>query len=247
MSIPESPAEHDHPDVLLPLLTASAGHLLRTVEVLTTEQIRAASLLPDWTRAHVLVHLARGADSRLRLLTTARGGTDLPQYPDEATRAGEIRQGVLRDTESIRVDLRTSLGELLSAIAEHPAEAWDVPVRWLGGGLRPVRGVLWSLLRELEVHHVDLATSYVPADWLAAFVTRELRNTVSGLKGDPAMPPVRISADEEASQRDAGGGPGPLVSGPAADILAWLTGRSQGTALTVDPPGALPRVPAWRQ
>ncbi|MFF1556126.1 maleylpyruvate isomerase family mycothiol-dependent enzyme [Streptomyces sp. NPDC058279] len=245
MRISENAA--DHPSVLLPVLRVSADNLLRTAKNLTAEQLRGPSLLPEWTRAHVLVHLARSADSRLRLLTTARGRADLPQYPDEATRAREIRQGVRRDAATIRVDLETSLGGLLHAIAEHPAEAWDVPVRWLGGGLRPVRGVLWSLLRELEVHHVDLASSYTPSDWPVALVMRELRETVRRLNDDPGMPPVRINVDEVAPHLGIGDGPGPLVRGPAADVLAWLIGRSDGTALSVHPPGALPGVPAWRQ
>ncbi|MGW0903144.1 hypothetical protein [Streptomyces sp. NPDC002853] len=35
-------------------------------------------------------------------------------------------------------------------------------MRWLGGGLRPVRGVVRSMLREVEVHHTDLATGHGP-------------------------------------------------------------------------------------
>ncbi|MFD6880178.1 MULTISPECIES: maleylpyruvate isomerase family mycothiol-dependent enzyme [unclassified Streptomyces] len=240
-------SDTDHPSSFLPALTVSTDHMLRTVSLLTAEQIREPSLLPGWTRAHVLVHLARGADSRLRLLTAARGGPDLPQYTDEATRAHEIEQGARRDAEAIRVDLGTSLDALLRGIEEHPDEAWDTPVRWLGGSLRPVRGVLWSLLRELEVHHVDLAATYTPADWPTVFAIRELRETVRELSDGPAMPPMRISADEDPSEHGIGAGPGPRVQGTAADLLAWLTGRSDGTALTIDPPGALPRVPPWRQ
>ncbi|MFH8893812.1 hypothetical protein [Streptomyces sp. NPDC017949] len=58
---------------------------------------------------------------------------------------------------------------------------------------------------------------------------------------------MRISADEDPSGHGIGAGPGPRVQGTAAGLLAWLTGRSDGTALTVDPPGALPSVPSWRQ
>lgn len=247
MSLPDTSPEHDRPGILLPSLTGSADRLLRSAKAFSSDQVRAPSLLPGWTRAHVLVHLARGADSRLRLLTAARGGADLPQYPDEETREREIRQGVQQDAEALRVDLETSLDALLRAIEEHPDDAWDVPVRWLGGGPRPVRGVLWSLLRELEVHHVDLAAGYAPADWPAAFALRELHTTVGRLDDDPAMAPVRIATAEEAVVRTVGEGPGPLVRGSAAEVLAWLTGRSDGHALSVEPPGALPRVPPWKR
>jgi maleylpyruvate isomerase len=39
----------------------------------------------------------------------------------------------------------------------------------------------------------------------------------------------------------AGAGPGPVVEGPAADIAAWLIGRSDGSGLRVE--GTLPAVP----
>lgn len=237
----------DQSRVLLPLLTVSAGLVLDSARALTGERMHSPSPLPDWTRAHVLVHLARGADSRVRLLTAARTGNDLPQYPDEETRAREIRDGALREPDVIRTDLAGSLHTVLRAIASHPDTAWDVPVRWLGGGGRPVRGVLWSLLRELEVHHVDLAAGYTPADWPRAFVVRELRETVMRLRHDPAMPSVRIRLVDDGSVYSTGDGAGPLVIGSAPDILAWLTGRADGSTLTTHRTGALPAVPAWRQ
>ena len=38
----------------------------------------------------------------------------------------------------------------------------------------------------------------------------------------------------------------PVVAGPAHALAAWLTGRTSGDRLTVDPPGPLPPVPEWR-
>lgn len=240
-------AEPDRPATLLPHLTLSVNRLLRSAESLSDEQFEAPSLLPGWGRAHVLVHLARGAESRMRLLTAARGGADLPQYPDEASRERSIEQGARQDPGSIRSDLESSLNGLLHAIADHPPQAWDVPVRWLGQGRRPVRGVLWSLWRELEVHHVDLAARYNPSDWPAAFVFRELRGIVTQLSDTAAIAPVQIHADEETRRLSTDDHPGPVVQGPAAELLGWLTGRSNGSSLRVDPPGPLPRVPPWKQ
>ncbi|MEU9029431.1 maleylpyruvate isomerase family mycothiol-dependent enzyme [Streptomyces sp. NPDC048383] len=237
----------DQPHVLLPLLTTSAEQFLSTARSLTARQTRAASPLPGWTRAHVLVHLARGADSRVRLLTAARTGDDHPQYPDEESRARDIATGALREPDVIRSDLTKSLHGLLKAIAAHPAAAWDVPVRWLGGGRRPVRGVLWSLLRELEVHHVDLAAGYTPADWPHAFVIRELNETVLRLQRDPSMPSARIHVVDEGSTHSTGDGAGPHVAGCAHDVLAWLTGRTDGSNLTTGRTDTVPTVPAWRR
>ncbi|MFK8910499.1 maleylpyruvate isomerase family mycothiol-dependent enzyme [Streptomyces sp. YS-3] len=234
------------PAALLPLLRTSVERLHASVATLTDDDVRAPSLLPGWTRAHVLTHIARSADSRTRLLTAARTGEDVPQYRDEAQREREIQEGSERPAAALAEDLRGALGGLLTAAGEHPADAWDVPVRWLGEGRRPVRGAVGSMLREVEVHHVDLAHGYRPADWPPFFVARELATTVAGLRNRDDFPGMVVSADEDRVVRPVGDGEGPRVSGPAAELLGWLTGRTDGRGLSVDPAGVLPKLPAWR-
>lgn len=46
------------------------------------------------------------------------------------------------------------------------------------------------------------------------------------------------------SGRRLPGGPAAVVSGPAADRLAWLLGRADGSALAVAA-GPLPTLPRW--
>lgn len=237
----------DSPASLLPLLRTSVGRLLATAAALSDEEVRAPSLLPGWTRAHVLTHLARSADSRSRLLASARSGTDLPQYADEAQREREIEEGADRPAAVLLNDMDTALHRFLAAAGDHPQDAWEVPVRWLGGGLRPVRGAVGSMLREVEVHHTDLATGHGPTDWPAFFVARELETTVRRLRADPDAPPMTLRADEDQTARVVGDSQGPRVTGPAAELLGWLTGRTDGSALTVEPPGPLPTPPAWRR
>ncbi|WP_186785491.1 maleylpyruvate isomerase family mycothiol-dependent enzyme [Streptomyces misionensis] len=236
----------DSPASLLPLLRTRVDRLLATAAVLSDEEVRAPSLLPGWTNAHVLTHLARSADSRHRLLAAARSGLDLPQYADEAQRAREIEEGAGRPAAVLVDDMETALRGFLAAAGDHPADAWEVPVRWLGGGLRPVRGAVGSMLREVEVHHTDLATGHGPDRWPALLVARELRTTVQRLRDDPAAPPMTLVAVEDRVPRVVGAGAGPRVTGPAAELLGWLTGRTDGGSLAVEPPGPLPTPPVWR-
>jgi maleylpyruvate isomerase len=234
------------PTVLLPLLRTSVDRLLASAGDLDDDDVRAPSRLPGWSRAHVLTHIARSADSRTRLLTAARTGADLPQYRDEAQREREIEQGAGRPAAELADDLEAALHGFLKAADSQPEHTWDVPVRWLGGGLRPVRGTIRSMLREVEVHHTDLATGHRPADWPPCLVERELARTAETLNDRPDAPAMVLLADEDQVLREVGDGGGPRVSGPAAELLGWLTGRTDGTVLTVDPPGPLPTVPAWR-
>ena len=54
--------------------------LLGTARVIAEPDLRQPSLLPGWTRAHVLAHLARGADAMRTLMIGARSGQDRPAY-----------------------------------------------------------------------------------------------------------------------------------------------------------------------
>ncbi|GGR03726.1 maleylpyruvate isomerase [Streptomyces cinereoruber] len=234
------------PAALLPLLRTSVERLHASAAALTDDDVGAPSLLPGWTRAHVLTHIARSADSRTRLLTAARTGADLAQYDDEAQREREIEEGAGRPAAELAADLRGALGGFLTTAAEHPDTEWEVPVRRLGGGMRPVRGAVGSMLREVEVHHTDLGRGHRPADWPPFFIARELATTAAGLRERDDAPGMVLIADEDRVLRPVGGGRGPRVSGPATALLGWLTGRADGHGLTLDPPGPLPDVPAWR-
>ncbi|MEU1087947.1 maleylpyruvate isomerase family mycothiol-dependent enzyme [Streptomyces sp. NPDC005892] len=235
------------PAALLPALRTSVELLLASATALGDGDVRAPSLLEGWSRAHVLTHVARSADSRCRLLAAARTGADVPQYADEAHREREIEAGADRPAAELAKDLGTALHRFLEAAADHPEDAWDVPVRWLGGGLRPVRGAVGSMLREVEVHHTDLRTGHLPADWPPSFVARELTATAAELGGRVDAPGLVLHAEDGgAPPYRTGDGNGPHVMGRQADLLGWLTGRTAGEGLKVDPPGPLPAVPAWR-
>jgi maleylpyruvate isomerase len=45
----------------------ATGRLLATAAALTDAQAREPSLLPGWTRGHVLTHIARNADGMVNL------------------------------------------------------------------------------------------------------------------------------------------------------------------------------------
>src|SRR5262249_1207796 len=108
-------------------------------------------------------------------------------------------------------------------------------------GPAPVALVPWRRLREVEVHHVDLAASYAPADWPEAFAHRVLHELAGGLDGIS----LTLRPDHLGHPVKVGDGGVPEGSGPAYPLGAWLAGRSPGTGLTVDPPGPLPTVPDW--
>lgn len=91
-----------------------------------------------------------------------------------------------------------------------------------------MRGAVASLRSELEYHHVDLAAGYAPGDWPADFVATELRRVTALMDRRADAPPVTFTA---AAAVRVGTVPPVDVTGPPSAILAWLSGRGDGSDL----------------
>jgi maleylpyruvate isomerase len=229
------------PLVLMTDVEKATEALLRTAERLDDGAIAAPSLLPGWTRGHVLTHLARQADAMTNLLTWARTGVETPAYPSAQARTEGIEAGAERPPAEQIADLRATHERMADAAAAMPAEAW---VFVIPGRNQSTAALPWVRLRELEVHHVDLAVGYTPTDWSDGFALRLLREIVQDAGDAPAMVlrpfgidhPLTIGRSDDA----------PVVSGPTRALAAWLAGRGYGAELTVAPDGELPTPPTWR-
>ena len=222
------------------MLAGSAARFLVTAQALTDGDLHQASALPGWTRAHVLTHLAQAADSRTGLLRAARAGRVGRQYPSEQARADAIDAGARRPPAAIQADLHRAVQDCLTAIREHPRHLWDAPGIWLGPpGRRPVRGVVTGLRRELEYHHVDLAAGYQPANWPDDFAPSELSLVTAWMNRRGDAPPMTLTGPT-ALYIDTS--PPVDITGPPAALLAWLSGRSNGSGLHPDAAG-LPALP----
>ncbi|MBF9066825.1 maleylpyruvate isomerase family mycothiol-dependent enzyme [Streptacidiphilus fuscans] len=233
------------PAEILGEITAATEHLLRTAEQLTDAEVRAPSLLPDWSRGHLLSHLARNADGGRRLLTWARTGVETPEYPSLAARAREIEAGADRSAAELLADVRDSAAAFEAEYRSMPPEAWHRTVRWTAGQEHPAARAADSRLCEVLFHHADLDAGYAPSDWPSNFVASLLARVVTSFNGRDDAPAVRLLATDTGADYTVGGGEqlAPTVRGTQHALLAWLVGRSSGADLTVDDAGALPTPP----
>ena len=222
-------------------LAQSADRFLGAVRTLADDDVRQASALPGWTRAHLLTHVAQGADSRTGMLRAARSGLIGEQYRSEQARADAIEAGARRPAAVIRADVDRAVEECLTAMRQHPAGLWDAPAIWLRGGRGPVRGAVASLRSELEFHHVDLAAGYAPDDWPAEFVATELPRVTALMSHRADAPSMTLIAAAAAAVR-IGTVPPVDVTGSPAAVLAWLSGRGAGSGLDTGATG-LPSLP----
>jgi len=227
-------------------VTAATDRLVGSVERLDPAALREPSLCTGWTRAHVVSHVARNADGLTNLLTWAGTGVETPMYSSADAREADIAAGAARDAGVILDDLHASARRFSAAVASLPDEAWERQVRMgaaAAGATIPARRILWQRLKELELHHVDLVTGYTPADWAPWFVDRALAETLRMFGRRDDVPGLNLVVDGTAERLGPGGET--TVSGSAPAMLGWLTGRSVGDDLAVEPAGPLPALPAW--
>jgi maleylpyruvate isomerase len=235
---------HSDPLALMIEVDRATGRLLDTAGRLDDAGVAGPSLLPGWTRGHVLAHIARNADGLTNLLTWARTGIRTPQYPSWQSRNDDIEAGAGRPASTHADDLRAAVDRFAGAAAEMTPAAWAVVLDTENP--QPAARIPWRRLREVEVHHVDLAAGYGPADWPDAFSHRLLHEVCAHLRERPEASPLLVHAADLGHDLAIGEPAGaPTVTGPAYALAGWLTGRTEGDGLSITPTGPLPTLPDW--
>ena len=171
----------------------------------------APSRLPGWTVGHVLTHLARNADSIVRVFAAAERGETIYRYAGGmARRDEEIEAGAVRPAAELVTDVRTTIWQL--------EQAWSTHTRWDGRSREspdreiPVSDLPFARWREVEVHRADLGLGYDPSDWPAEYVRQDLRRMEMRWN---ARRPMGMTGLPQAA-----------LAAPPHERLAWLLGRT---------------------
>ncbi|HEY0948618.1 maleylpyruvate isomerase family mycothiol-dependent enzyme, partial [Nocardioides sp.] len=215
------------------LLPEATRRLIRTADELDETAYAGPSLLPGWSRAHVLAHLALNAEGLAGALAGIVEGRAVSMYASQEARDGDIEGLAGQDPAAIRTRLLGASTDLTDAMAAIPPDAWQTTIeRVPGGPVFPASAVADMRLREVEIHHVDLAAAYDRADWPAAFAARLVDGALARRRAaQDGEPGFSVHAtDLDRSWDDDG--TGPAVAGTAADLGWWLTGRGRGEGLT---------------
>jgi maleylpyruvate isomerase len=227
-------------------MRAGTELFVRHASALDADTVRAPSLLPGWTRAHVMAHVARNAEALRRLADWARTGEETPMYAGPAQRAEEIETSARHDFERLKSDLvatSATLEERLSALA---GPQWTNQIRTARGRLVPATEIPWMRVREVWLHAVDLGTGFhvsgIPADVVNAL----LDDVTTAFDARADVPPLTLKADDRPATWTVRKGDDAIATtGAAADLLGWLTGRTTpGTVTAPDHPN-LPAIPPW--
>jgi len=220
-------------ETLRGLVRTATQRLLGDTILVTEEQWRAPSRLPEWTRGHVATHIARHADALCRLVNWALTGKRLDMYPSPEHRAKEIDAGSGRSGLDFQIDMDTSAGRLSSAFDElDGADAWDAGVEMRGGVKVPARLLPLARLLEVVIHHVDLDIGYEitdidtqTAEWLLEWSTFRLRDREE-------FPKLELTSDSGLTAAIGTVGEPVAVSGSSGQLVGWLLRRTDGSAVT---------------
>ncbi len=226
---------------LLELLDSGTRRLVRSVDTMTDDQWRQPSLLPGWSRAHVVAHLTLNAEGLSGALEGIHEGRPAPMYASSEARDKDIVDLAMTSPSSLRdrfLASTTVIGEWVEELADNLAGS--MIERTPGGRRFPAGDVVVMRSREVEIHHADLALDYTAADWPPEFVVL-LMDSRAGADHD-GEPFVGHATDLGRSWQFGTGGP--TVSGAASALAWWLTGRGTGDGLTSDD-GRVPRMEPW--
>ncbi|MER6527287.1 maleylpyruvate isomerase family mycothiol-dependent enzyme [Streptomyces sp. NPDC001508] len=225
----------DHAHDLVSVRTAS-DRLLIAAAALDNAAVTESSRLPGWTRGHILAHLARNADALVNVLEGR------PMYASAEARDADIERDAPRPLDVQLADLRNSAARFHN-VGAAPAD-WTRTVELRNGVVDAAWRVPFRRWAEVELHHVDLGIGYELEDLPAEFVVREIDFLAERFRGHRDVPATSLADDEGHTWATGGGAEGgPIaVEGSAADLLGWLAGRRDGSALRAVG-GPLPTLP----
>ncbi|MGV9296584.1 maleylpyruvate isomerase family mycothiol-dependent enzyme [Amycolatopsis sp. NPDC003676] len=210
----------------------------RVAEAMPETAFAEPSALPGWTRAHLLTHLARNADALGNLLTWAETGVERSMYGPGNARDDDIEAGAGRAPAEIVADLVASGKRLTDHAARLSDETWAARVRHRHGGELTGADVLTLRLSETTIHLVDLDAGH-DFDSATALLGEHLDAVIATLirMCPRPLPSFRIT---DGVRTWTFGDGGDLVTGTPGTVLAWLTGRGDGSALSGPVPEMAP-------
>lgn len=233
------------PTELRTALREADGRLLRTVDGLDDRALGEPSLLPGWSRAHVVAHLVLHGEAVGGVLEGVVRGEEVPMYPSQAERDHAVDELAGAGGAELRGRLLETTGRFRDVLDRLSETQWDGLVRRLPGAQPfPARDLPVTRLREVEVHHADLGTGYSCDDWPTAFAVDLVDTLVVDRAGQGPLGLVAGDLDRTwwvgGEAEDAC-----VADGPVRRLAWWLLGRGDREGIHLSP-GRPPGLGRWR-
>jgi maleylpyruvate isomerase len=232
----------DLPDRLL-IARRGTAYFAQHLAQLSDEALDADSLLPGWSRRHVLAHLGHNAAALCRLMDWATTGVETPMYESTEQRAREIDEGATLSAAGLRNLFDHSVARLEDKWRHAPASAWSAQVRTAQGRLVPASETAWMRTREVWIHAVDLGNGGRFGDFPLVVLESLLDDVVAMWRRKDVGGGLVLRVEDRNSvavQPDSQ--PLGTVAGSLAAVTRWAVGRG---ASRVEISGDLDVPPRW--
>jgi maleylpyruvate isomerase len=234
----------------LALMSEGTAYFDRTLAQLPDMGFDGSSLLPDWSRRHVIAHVCYNALGLLRLVHWAATGIETPMYASSEERDAEIERGAALPAGELRALVVRTSNELDEGWRALTDEAWHAQVRMRQGPQIPATTTIWLRTREVWLHAVDLNSGATCDDFPPALIDRLLSNVLSAWRGrasEEGIPNLVLSPTDRGAPKGIGAVDDPsaiVIRGTAVDLTRWATGRGY-LGITTANGKPVPVAPRW--
>lgn len=218
-----------------------SGMVMATVTSLADDELGKPSKCKGWTRAHVIAHLARGADAMTNLATWAVTGQATPAYESREKRDADIEAAAKLSAAVLAADLEQANARLLEAFQSLKEGVQVETLPTLFSGEINALSLPARRTTELIVHHNDLDTTW---EWHEAdpdSILDAIEVCVRRLQINPDSPGLQIIAGE-GEEWTVGDG-SYKIEGYYEELLAFLARGQVEEGLQYE--GVLPKLPPW--
>ena len=234
------------------LLQARRGtaFFARKLSELTDDELDGGSLLPGWTRRHVVAHVGYNARAIARLVEWAATGVETPMYPSTEVRDHEINFGATLSPIALRNLFDHSAVHLSVEWRDLPDRDWANEVKTVQGRTVPSSETVWMRTREVWIHAVDLGNGATFGDIPAPVLERLLRDITGAWKtrGTDAGLLIKVTGTEVAGTDltfgDTSATDPTIITGPLPAVVEWATGRGTTGVTAARGTEGLTNVPA---
>jgi maleylpyruvate isomerase len=219
--------------VALKDVRAMADRLLALTADLDEATARGDSVLPGWSRGHVITHIANFSEAMTRQVNEALQGRLVEVYDGgRPARDAAIEAGADRPAAELRTHLNEAVSTLLASWDKVGPTDWPLPILHRNSNLSAGLQATW---RELTIHTSDLNLAFTPADWSDDFCLHLL----DFLR--PRTPDnVHLILQAGETTWDNGTGEDVTLQGTLTDLTAWYAGRPTPGPITGPTPDLLP-------
>ncbi len=210
------------------LLQARRGtaFFARKLNELSDAELDGATLLPDWTRRHVVAHVGYNARAIARLVEWAATGVETPMYPSPEARNHEINFGATLPPIALRNLFDHSAVHLSVEWRDLPDPRWANEVRTAQGRTVPASETVWMRTREVWIHAVDLNNGAAFSDIPTPVLERLLGDITGAWKtrGTDTGLLIKVT-NTELTFGDTSATNPTVITGPLPAVVEWATGR----------------------